>query len=227
MAGREVRTVAVDSERAPLVTWAFEAYASGDWTLSQLADELRKRDLTHRPTANRAARPVTFNKLHELLRNRYYLGFDSWRGVEYEGRHPALVDAATLETVQRVLTAHRISGERSHKHEHYLSGSLSRARCGSRLLYGITTSRRGDRYPYFFCAGRHAGRTGCDLPYLPLEQVEEAVQAQWDQEAFPPALLTALRQQLMTDLRSFTASAEEERRRLTERIAGIRHERYN
>ncbi len=226
VAGREVRTVSVDPERAPLVAWAFEAYASGDWTLSQLADELRRRGLTHRPTTNRAARPVTFNKLHDLLRNRYYLGFVTWRGVEYEGKHPALVDAATFETVQRVLTAHRISGERSHKHKHYLSGSLSCARCGSRLLYGITTSRRGDRYPYFFCAGRHAGRTGCDLPYLPLEQVEEAVQRQWDQEAFPAALLVDLRQQLVSDLRSFTASSAEEQHRLSERIAGIRRERY-
>jgi DNA invertase Pin-like site-specific DNA recombinase len=28
--GREVRTVVVDPERAPLLQWAFEAYASGD-----------------------------------------------------------------------------------------------------------------------------------------------------------------------------------------------------
>ena len=31
--GREVRTVDLDPERAPLMRWAFEAYASGDWTL--------------------------------------------------------------------------------------------------------------------------------------------------------------------------------------------------
>jgi site-specific DNA recombinase len=52
------------------VRWAFEAYATGDYTLTQLADELRVRGLTHRPTAQRAARPVTFNELHQILRNR-------------------------------------------------------------------------------------------------------------------------------------------------------------
>ena len=31
-AGREIRTVDIDSERAPLVVWAFENYASGEWT---------------------------------------------------------------------------------------------------------------------------------------------------------------------------------------------------
>ncbi|MEX5718192.1 recombinase family protein [Geodermatophilus maliterrae] len=226
VAGREARTVVLDDDRAPLVRWAFQAYASGDYTLSRLADELRARGLTHRASANRAARPVTFNKLHQILRNRYYLGLVTWRGVEYEGKHPALVDAATFETVQRVLSAHRVSGERSHKHKHYLSGSLFCARCGARLLFGISTSRRGERYEYFFCAGRHSGRSSCDLPYLPLEQVEDAIAAQWEQEVFPTELVTALRQQLTADLRAYNASTEDEQRRLTERAASIRRERY-
>src|SRR5918995_3075957 len=56
--GRESRTVVLDEERAPLVRWAFEAYASGDFTLNQLAAELQDRGLTQRPTAKRAARPL-------------------------------------------------------------------------------------------------------------------------------------------------------------------------
>jgi site-specific DNA recombinase len=108
--GRETRTVVLDEERAPLVRWAFEAYASGDYTLNQLADELEDRGLTQRPTVNRAARPLPDNKLHHMLRNRYYLGFVTWRGVEYEGKHPALVSSETFAEVQRVLAAHRFSG---------------------------------------------------------------------------------------------------------------------
>jgi DNA invertase Pin-like site-specific DNA recombinase len=38
--GREVRTIALDPVRAPLVAWAFEAYASGQWSLKELLDEL-------------------------------------------------------------------------------------------------------------------------------------------------------------------------------------------
>jgi site-specific DNA recombinase len=75
-------------------------------------------------------------------------------------------------------------------------------------------------------AGRHSRRAGCDLPYLPLEQVEEAVAAQWDREVLPAELLAALRQQLTTELRAYNASAEHEQRRLTERVAAIRRERY-
>jgi len=226
VAGREARTVILDAERAPLIRWAFEAYATGDYSLNRLADELRERGLTHRPTANRAERPLTANKLHAVLRNRYYLGLVTWRGVEHEGKHQPLVDAETFEAVQRILEAHRLSGERAHKHKHYLAGSVFCARCGSRLLFGITTGRRGERYEYFFCAGRHSGRTGCNLPYLPLEQVETAIDAQWDLEVFPAPLVATLRQQLTDELRSYNSTVEQEQRRLTERVAAIRRERY-
>lgn len=54
--GREVRTVEIDQERAPLVRWAFQVFASGDWTTSQLHRELLARvgDIyAHADDANR------------------------------------------------------------------------------------------------------------------------------------------------------------------------------
>jgi DNA invertase Pin-like site-specific DNA recombinase len=171
VAGREMRTVVVDEERAGLIQWAFEAYASGNYTLNGLAAELADRGLTQRPTPKRAARPLPTNKLHDVLRNRYYLGVVTWRGVEYPGKHPALVTPETFAAVQAVLAAHRLSGERSYKPRQYLSGSVCCARCGSRLQFSITTGRRGDRYDYFICAGRRDRRRPAvaagDLPGRP------------------------------------------------------------
>ena len=61
MAGREVRTIV--STRSGHHWCAFEAYASGDYTLNQLAAELHDRGLTQRPTAKRAARPLPMTAL--------------------------------------------------------------------------------------------------------------------------------------------------------------------
>jgi DNA invertase Pin-like site-specific DNA recombinase len=49
--GRDVRTVALDPERAPLVRWAFETYATGDYSLNDLVELLESRGLRSR--ANR------------------------------------------------------------------------------------------------------------------------------------------------------------------------------
>lgn len=62
--------------------------------------------------------------------------------------------------------------------------------------------------------GRHSGRNSCDLPYLPAEQVEDAIGGQWDGEAFPAPLVAALRERLTADLRAFNATTEDEQQRL-------------
>lgn len=43
--GREFRTVVIDPERAPHVAWAFEVYATGNWSVAQLVAALEKRGL--------------------------------------------------------------------------------------------------------------------------------------------------------------------------------------
>lgn len=48
--GREERTVEVDPDRGEFITWAFTAYATGDWTLRSMTNELETRGLTTRKT---------------------------------------------------------------------------------------------------------------------------------------------------------------------------------
>jgi len=149
--------------RADHVRWAFEAYATGDYSLNLLAAEVEARGLTQRETAKRTTRVLPANKLHNILRNRYYLGFVTWQGVEYQGKHPAPVSAETFEQVQRVLVNHRQPGERSSRHHQYLTGTVHCGRCRSRLQYGVSRGRTRETYAYYFCAGRHSVGNGCQL----------------------------------------------------------------
>ena len=47
--GQDIRTVDIDPERGPLMAWAFEAYATGNWTIRTLLAELTDRGLTSTP----------------------------------------------------------------------------------------------------------------------------------------------------------------------------------
>lgn len=110
--GREIRTVTVDPGRGPHLAWAFHAYATGDWSIDEIASELNARGVTTRPGPNTPARPLTIRSVHHILRNPYYAGVETFSGVEYPGTHEALVDAATWASVQDILVARR-NGERS------------------------------------------------------------------------------------------------------------------
>lgn len=65
--GREVRTIELDPERAELIRWAFEAYATGEWTLTSLLAELELRGLTNTPTPKFPLRPVKPSHLYMIL----------------------------------------------------------------------------------------------------------------------------------------------------------------
>ena len=74
-----------------------------------------------------------------MLRNPYYKGLVTYRGVSYPGRHEPLVDELLFEQVQAMLTAHNCAGERQYVHNHYLKGSVFCGSCGHRLA--VTNSR--------------------------------------------------------------------------------------
>ncbi|MBF6370685.1 recombinase family protein, partial [Nocardia puris] len=80
--GREIRTIGVDPERAPLVQLAFQLDATGDYTLDELSEELYDRGLRTRPTHRHPAQRVSKNKLSTMLRDRYYLGYVIYKGEE-------------------------------------------------------------------------------------------------------------------------------------------------
>ena len=151
--GREVRTVALDEERAPLVRLAFTEYATGNWTVRQLADHLNTLGLSIPPTPRRCAKPITTARLHKILRHPYYKGTISFQGVEYAGTHEPLVDEETWSHVQAMLDSHRY-GERQRIHNHFLKSTVVCGQCGARLSVQNAKNSKGTIYPYFVCARR-------------------------------------------------------------------------
>ncbi len=176
--GREIRTIAIDEVRGPLIKEAFELYASGEYSLLELASIMEAKGLRTPKTPSRPPGVVAANRLNTILRNPFYVGIVSYRGESHPGRHEALVSEDTFEKVQEMLTAKRQSGERPSRHHHFLRGTLVCADCGGRLFY---TKNRGNGgvYEYFSCAGRMNGR-GCIQPHHRVEAVEVAVERYYE-----------------------------------------------
>lgn len=172
--GREYRTVSIDSERAPHITWAFNTYATGDWSVAQLADALGARGLRTRPTPSRSPAGPTTANLHKVLKNPYYKGVVTMNGVQHDGMHEPLVSVTTWDAVQRILASRR-SGERSRIHGHYLKSTVYCVACERRLLVHYARSKSGRIYRYFVCSGRQK-MPRCGQRALRIVDVEQRVE---------------------------------------------------
>ncbi|MBU4613612.1 recombinase family protein [Rhodococcus sp. GG48] len=222
--GREIRTVAVDPERGPLITWAFQAYATGDWTLKQLTAALESRGLTTVPTPKRPAQPIKFNSLHRILTTPYYKGDVTYRGVQYPGRHQPLIDPVTWAQVQDILASHA-TGEKQREHPHYLKSTVYCGGCGSRLIVTMAKNHYGAVYPYFICLGRHEKLTNCTRKAVPIAVVEDLVAAEYRAIQLTPEAHRDIEAILREDLQATHARIEAERRDLATQQERLTNER--
>ncbi len=216
---REIRTVALDPDRAPLVRLAFELYATGRYALSELAVLLEERGLRTRPTPKRPAQAVSAKRLQRLLHNDYYVGVVRYRGHSYTGRHPHLVDLPLFQRVQEQLAAKRLAGERDRVHHHYLKGTLYCGECLGRLIFSCNVGRHGGTYDYFVCRGRQLGT--CSQRYHPLDLIEAAIGRYYAHVRLSPEQCDRVRRVLHGRFDGLIAVAEREIARASRALDGL------
>ena len=143
----------------------------------------------------------------------------TFEGIKnYDGLHAPLIDIETFERVQEVLRGHALSGDRTHKHEQYLKGSVFCGQCEGRLIF-TPVRGNGGRYEYFRCFGRHNLRNGCDAPHVAVDTVETAVERyygrhQWLTEEEKTRVRAAVRGYADSKLRTAQRESERAQRRL-------------
>ncbi len=212
---REIRTVVPDPQRAPLVREAFKLYATGDYSLSELAEYLDAKGFRTRATAKTPEQPVGLNRLQQMLRKDYYTGVIRYRGHAYVGRHEPLTDKATFARVQEVLDAQRNGGVRSYRNDHYLTGLLTCDECERRLIY-VTAKGNGGLYEYYVCTGSKEGI--CSQPHQRLAAIEEAVAEEYRQVTLSPSKREHVRADVLARLASISGEGAEERTEAKGRI---------
>lgn len=203
--GREVRSVAVDEIRGPLVAQAFELYATGNYTFADLSEAMEYRGLTTKATARRPSKAIASTNFSRLLRDRYYVGVVTFGGAEYPGRHEALVSYELFEKVQHLLDSRGVSGERRRIYHHYLKGTLYCDNCHKRgivhrMVIQRAVGRNGREYFYCFCAARTS--KDCSSSHISTALLEDAVIKEYAKIQLAPDFLEDARKSIREALKA-------------------------
>lgn len=224
--GHFVNAIDVDPKRAPLVTWAFEQYASGEYSLTRLQEELAEQGLTTRRTARWEEKPLSRSQLGVILRDPYpyYLGMVTYKGQVYPGRHAALVVPEVFERVQRVLDIRMQRNQRDIVHSHFLRGMLRCGRCHAQgrdrqLVYTQAINRHGEVYAYYLCMGRQDHT--CDLPHLPVTLVEDALLRAVERLQLTSDAIATMREQVTSHLGQRLNAEREAHARMKKELAAL------
>jgi len=129
--GRKIHTIEIDPVRGPLIQQAFQLYADGH-TVQGICDALAARGLVSRASPKRASGPLTDGGLSRILRNPYYIGYVTYKGQQYPGRHEPLIDKDLFAAVQAIAKTRGTTSERYRTHDHVLKGLLWCGECHDR-----------------------------------------------------------------------------------------------
>jgi site-specific DNA recombinase len=206
---RESRTILPDPLRAPLVRHAFERYATGLVSLSDLANELHSMGLSHVRSGNK----LYASSLHGLLRNPVYAGFIRFKGTIYRGTHEPLIALDLFTETQAMFEPNR-NGNKEQKHLFALRDFLTCAECGCKI-----TAERQRGHVYYRCT-HGKGRDLChEKAYTREERLLEQVASILDSIQLGEDLIAALRKDAeMIDAQD-ERGTEEELNAITQAIA--------
>ncbi len=160
-----------DPVRGPLVSQAFELYASGRYTLDTLIEVLHRRGLR-----NRRGGLLTKSSMSDLLNNPFYTGLIriGTTGKTFEGKHTPLIQMVLFKQVQARLA--RRTRVAKWMHDFVFRGLFTCSLCGRML-----TGERQKGHAYYRC---HT--SGCPTRGFREEVLEDALLKAW-----PPIAVTA------------------------------------
>lgn len=136
-----------DPVTAPLITEIFRLYATGLYSVYDIADQMAKRGLK-----SRNGYPLSASRVYDLLRNRIYVGEVHWgKGHCLEGKHEPLIDVDTFNRAQQVLEVNNHKACRRRKHRWLLSGFVY---CTEHKRRYVAEWHKGKTQAYYHCPNR-------------------------------------------------------------------------
>jgi site-specific DNA recombinase len=150
--GKRSPTLVIDPVRGPLIRQGFEMMATGSY---KPTEALRK--LTDQGLRTKRGNVVSDTTFRDLLRNELFIGMmvdRKWK-LRILGDFESLVPPTLFRAVQRVLEGRRPSATAKLRDNpaYPLRGLVRCELCGNSLTASASTSKNGNKYPYYHCLG--------------------------------------------------------------------------
>lgn len=130
----------IDPKTAPLILKCFELYATGNYSLQSLAEEMYKRGLR---TKN--GKKLEFTKMSRILNDRYYTGLITIKGRSYSGNHKPIIPIKLYNRVQSVLQRRYTPSSKRNRYK--FSHLLVCGYCGRPMKAMLAKQK----YHYYYC----------------------------------------------------------------------------
>src|ERR1035437_4565807 len=168
---KKTKSMIIDPDRAPLIRKMFEAYGSGNYTLSGLRKAMGQIGLR-----SHSGKELSISHYQSQLKNNLYHGLIYSGGEFYEGKHEPIVTKKLFDTCQEVMT------RKSKPHSKGLKPYAYRGlfRCDECGCFVTTEQQKG--HNYLRCTKR---KGVCSQKYVREEAMTKMIREELQKVSLP------------------------------------------
>ena len=160
----------IDPLTAPFVLEVFKRYDEGA-TMRELRDWLNENGIR-----NKLGKPLNYNSIQHMLKNRRYIGEYQYRDVLIPDGIPAIVPKELFDRVQEKIEKNKKAPARHKAEDDYLlTTKLFCGYCGAYLCGESGKSRNGTIHHYYKCVSVKKKRTDCKKKPVRKQWLEDLV----------------------------------------------------
>lgn len=142
----------------------FRLYATGEYSLGALSEEMAKRGLK-----TKRGKFLSPERIKSILQNKFYIGKMVMWNEEVKGKHKPLIDESLFNQVQNIFQERKITQDRRQKREFLLRGLVYCQTCKRRL-----TAEVHPRGEYYRCQSSINNK--CKERYIPTKLLESQIE---------------------------------------------------
>ena len=176
----KTRGIDVEPEKLKAIKKAFELFAEGNKTFTDIALFLHKFNLKRKN-----GKPLHINEIRRILANRFYIGIMEYNGEYHEGTHKIIISKELFQQVQK-----QLQFKDRHKKRRYdfaFMGLMKCGECGATITAEshkkfYKGTNRTVEYVYYRCTKK---LKPCDQKYIPEPELETQFRKAIDDVALP------------------------------------------
>ncbi|OGX30853.1 MAG: hypothetical protein A2787_01430 [Omnitrophica WOR_2 bacterium RIFCSPHIGHO2_01_FULL_48_9] len=149
------KDIVFDEEKAHLVRRIFELYATGNYSIKKVREQITKEGLL-----SREERPLAPSMVEYILKNPFYHGVARSKREIYQHKYLPLITKALFDQCQQILRGWGKKPFQYAAKPYVFRGLLRCARCGC----AMSPEMAKGKYVYYACSN---GKQTCEKTYVP------------------------------------------------------------
>ena len=172
---RETKQIYVDKEKSLFIKKAFEAYATGKYTLKELRKIINGLGLR-----GRRDKMLSVSNYQYLLQNPFYYGLIRYNGEYFEGKHEPIIAKKLFDLCQEVMKQKSKPQKQDEMKFFLYRGFFHCGECGFTITADKKVKPSGKSYTYYYCTKKNPNHICSQNVFTReekiLSQINEAMQ---------------------------------------------------